>query len=97
MFIKRPVHGTSMVVQWLRIHLDTAGDMASIPGWRTKTPHATEQLSPCPATVEPMSAGVHVPQLENPCATATEPVCSRAHAPQLESLCTATTEPACHN
>ena len=24
-----------------------AGDMGSIPGWRTKIPHAERQLSPC--------------------------------------------------
>ena len=30
-----------------------AGDMGSIPGWGTKIPHATEQLSPCIATDDP--------------------------------------------
>ena len=79
-----------MVVQWLRIHLGNAGGVGSIPGWRTKFPHATEQLSTWAATIEPMSAGVHVPQLENPCATTTEPVCARAHTSQRESLCAAT-------
>ena len=32
--------GTSMVVQWLRLHTSTAGDMGLIPGWGTKVPHA---------------------------------------------------------
>ena len=31
-----------------------AGDTGSIPGWGTKIPHATGQLSPCAATTEPM-------------------------------------------
>ena len=30
-----------------------AGDMGSIPGWGTKIPHATGQLSLCVATIEP--------------------------------------------
>ena len=29
-----------------------AGDTGSIPGWGTKIPHATGQLSPCAATKE---------------------------------------------
>ena len=30
--------GTSLVVQWLRLHTATAGDVGSIPGWVTKIP-----------------------------------------------------------
>ena len=30
--------GTSMVVQWLRLHISTAGGMGLIPGWGTKVP-----------------------------------------------------------
>ena len=30
-----------------------AGDAGSIPGWGTKLPHATGQLSPRAATTEP--------------------------------------------
>ena len=30
-----------------------AGDVGSIPGQRTKIPHAVGQLSPCAATTEP--------------------------------------------
>ena len=32
--------GTSPVVQWLRLHASTAGDMGLIPGRGTKIPHA---------------------------------------------------------
>ena len=32
--------GTSLVVQWLRLHASNARDMASIPGQGTKIPHA---------------------------------------------------------
>ena len=55
-----------------------AGDVGSIPGWGTKIPHATGQLSP------------HVPQLqlarlnERALPQTTEPTCSGAPAPQLE-------------
>ena len=28
--------GTSLVIQWLRLHASTAGDTGSIPGWETK-------------------------------------------------------------
>lgn len=31
--------GTSLAVQWLRLCAPNAGDMGSIPGWRTKIPH----------------------------------------------------------
>ena len=45
--------GTSLVGQWLRIHLPMQGNMGSIPGWRTKIPHAEGQLSPHSTTREP--------------------------------------------
>ena len=32
--------GTSLVVQWLRLHASTAGGGGSIPGQGTKIPHA---------------------------------------------------------
>ena len=56
-----------------------AGDAGSIPGWGTKIPHATRQLSPhttttelgylnerarVPQTTEPTDPGTHAPQLE---------------------------------
>ena len=34
--------GTSLVVQWLRLHSLNAGDMCSVPGWGNKIPHATK-------------------------------------------------------
>ena len=40
-----------------------AGDASSIPGWGTKIPHATGQLSPCTATTEPAHSAAHTPQL----------------------------------
>ena len=35
--------GTSLMVQWLRLHIPNAGDMGSIPGPVSKIPHATQQ------------------------------------------------------
>ena len=32
--------GTSLVIQWLRLHASTVGIMGSIPGQGTKIPHA---------------------------------------------------------
>ena len=32
--------GTSLVVQWLRLHASMAGGVGSIPGQGTKIPHA---------------------------------------------------------
>ena len=32
--------GTSLAVQWLRLHASTAGGVGSIPGRGTKMPHA---------------------------------------------------------
>ena len=34
--------GTSLVVQWLRLHASTAGGMASNPGQRTRKPYAVQ-------------------------------------------------------
>ena len=40
-FIKTQViHGTSLVVQWLRLHIPHAGGTGSIPSRGTKIPHA---------------------------------------------------------
>ena len=33
--------GTSLAVQWLRLHISNAGDTGSIPGQGTKIPHAS--------------------------------------------------------
>ena len=32
--------GTSLAIKWLRLHASIAGDMSSIPGQGTQTPHA---------------------------------------------------------
>ena len=34
------ISGTSLAVQWLRLHASTAGGVGLIPGWGTKIPHA---------------------------------------------------------
>ena len=34
--------GTSLVVQWLRIHAPNAGGTGSVPGWGIKIPHAAQ-------------------------------------------------------
>ena len=39
---KKSSLGTSLVVQWLRLHTPTAGATGSIPGLGNKNPHATE-------------------------------------------------------
>ena len=54
------------MVQWLRILPTSTGDTGSIPGWGTKIPHATGQLSPCATITEPMQSGACVLQLEIP-------------------------------
>ena len=40
--IKALMCGTSLVVQWLRLHVSTAGGVDSIPSLGTKIPHATQ-------------------------------------------------------
>ena len=47
--------GTSLVVQWLRIHLPMQGHRFN--PWSRKIPHASEQLSPCATTTEPSCHG----------------------------------------
>ena len=32
--------GNSLAVQWIGLHASTAGGTGSVPGWRTKIPHA---------------------------------------------------------
>ena len=43
------------MVQWLGICLADAGDMGSIPGWRTRIPHAVGKLNLLAATTEACS------------------------------------------
>ena len=35
--------GTSLELQWLRLHAPNAGGMGLIPGWGTKVPHASQR------------------------------------------------------
>ena len=51
--------GTSLVVQWLRIHFAMQGMW--FHSWGTKVTHAMEQLSLLTAATEPMYSGVRVP------------------------------------
>ena len=41
-----------------------AGDVGSIPGQRTRIPHAAGKPRPCAATTEPAGSRAHAPQLE---------------------------------
>ena len=41
-----------------------AGDVDSMPGWGTKSPHASGHLSPGAATTEPVHSRACAPQLE---------------------------------
>ena len=44
-----------------------AGDTSLIPGWGTKIPHASGQLSLLAVTTEPVHSGAREPQLESLC------------------------------
>ena len=41
-WLKEQWQGTSLAIQWLRLHTSTAGDQGSIPDWGTKILHATQ-------------------------------------------------------
>ena len=87
-----------------------AGDAGSTPGWRTKIPHATGQLSLCVATTESACSGARAPQLDRPraanyraCAlwspwatTREKPAHRIYRACVLWSLCTTTREKPAH-
>ena len=47
---------TSLVVQWLRIHLEMLGTWFN--PWSGKIPHTMEELSPCATTTEPALYGL---------------------------------------
>ena len=64
--------GTSLVVQWLRIHLAMKGH--GFNPWSGKIPHAVEQLSLCKTTTEPI--------LQSPGAAASEALEPRVCAQQ---------------
>ena len=66
-----------------------AGDAGSIPGQRTKIPHAAGQLSPQATTTELVCLNYRACVLQT-----TEPMCSGTRMPQLQSP---PAQPACHN
>ena len=39
---RKKLKGTSLMVQWLRLHAPNRGDMSSIPGYGSKIPHASQ-------------------------------------------------------
>ena len=83
--------GTSLIVQWLRIHLPVQGMWVwSLPGWGTKIPHAVGQLSPHTTTTELACSRAGAPQLESLYASTTEPTRSGARTPQWKTPCAAT-------
>ena len=45
--IKNKIGGTSLVVQWLRLHAPTAGGLCFIPGRGTKIPHTATKDPEC--------------------------------------------------
>ena len=51
--------GTSLAVQWLRLHASTAGAVGLTPGWGTKIPRANSaaaaaSLQSCPTLCDPI-------------------------------------------
>ena len=68
---------TSLVVQWLRIHLPMQGTWFNPQSG--KTPHAVEQLSQCAGATGPVLQSPRAPQLLKPAGP-------RARAPQQEKL-----------
>ena len=50
-------HGTSLVVQWLRICLPMQHELDP---WPRKVPHALEQLSPCTTTARSPHSGAYL-------------------------------------
>ena len=56
---EREVRSGKGAVQWLKLHPSNAGASDSIPGWITKIPHGSGQLSPCVTTTEPAANEDH--------------------------------------
>ena len=54
-----------------------AGDAGSIPGWGTKIPQATGQLSPHTTATEPEHSGACTPQLKKPTSHSKDPAQSK--------------------
>ena len=73
----KEIVGTSLVAQWLRIHLPMQGTWV----------RALVQEDPtCPGAAKPVSHNywAHEPQLPSPCDTTTEARVPRARAPQQD-------------
>ena len=64
-FLKIRSFGTSLAVQWLRLHAPNAGGPDSTPGRETKIPHTATKSSHA-ATTEPAPSRTHAPELEKP-------------------------------
>ena len=74
--------GTSLVIQWQRIHLPMQGTLVPSPG---KIPCAAGQLSPCTTTAEPVLHRKRSHRSENPSTATIEQPCS----PKLKKACAA--------
>ena len=64
--LKYTFSGTSLVVQWLRIHLPKEVTWVLSLVWELKILHASEQLSPCVQVLKPVLSGACTPQQEQP-------------------------------
>ena len=69
-----------------------AGDTGSIPGWETKIPYATGQLSPHATTAEPVHLNETAHVLWSPHATTREKPAFHNEEPKRRRE-----DPACHN
>ena len=87
--------GTSLVAQWLRIHLPMQG--TQVEPWSRKIPHAAEQLSPRATTTEPACHNYWSLSAYSPCSATREATAIRSLRtarktspclPQLEKACT---------
>ena len=61
---KKLLGGTSLVAQWLRIHLPMQG--TRVRSLVREDPTCREQLSPCATTTEAHTPRAHAPQQEKP-------------------------------
>ena len=60
--LKNPIVGEFPGDPVVKTPPSNAGSEGSIPGWGTKIPHATEQLSLRATTTEPIHSGARAPQ-----------------------------------
>ena len=81
MTIKKCVIGTSLVAQWLRIHLPMQG--TRVRSLVREDPTCSGATKPVPQLLS-LRSRAHKPQLLSPHATTTEARAPRARAPQQE-------------